>query len=70
LQKSDPSPRFLANGEARSTVDAEGLRKRDILTETSTDVRGLHIHLETIDVEAAGFSDPKDFALTNGPRSS
>jgi hypothetical protein len=68
LQKSDPSPRFLANGEARSTVDAEGLRKR--LTETSTDVRSLHIHLETIDVEAAGFSDPKDFALTNGPRSS
>jgi hypothetical protein len=39
------------------------LRKCDILTETSTDVRGLHVHLETVDIEFDGFSDPKDFAL-------
>jgi hypothetical protein len=30
------------------------LRERDVLTETSTDVRGLHVHLETVDIEPTG----------------
>jgi hypothetical protein len=46
------------------------LRERDVLTETSTDVRGLHIQLETVDIEPDGFSGLRDFALINGPRSS
>ena len=58
-----PVKHFIANGEARSTADAEGLRKREILAEMSTDVGGLHVHLETVDIEPTDFGDLKDFAL-------